>query len=118
MIAIETIALVIAILSLVVSTIYNAYQTRQSSKAYLLNQQIERGNAIIHFNSKFAELTSKINREQQFGDPDWANKFWSLHAMEFYFFHHGIIPESIYALWMMDVARLYSSQNKVQIRDS
>ncbi|MBK7916498.1 MAG: hypothetical protein IPJ94_09590 [Chloroflexi bacterium] len=78
MIAIETIALVIAILSLVVSTIYNAYQTRQSSKAYLLNQQIERGNAIIHFNSKFAELTSKINREQQFGDPDWANKFWSL----------------------------------------
>jgi hypothetical protein len=135
---VELISLGIAMGGLVLSTIalvFNGIQTRRSAKFLRLNivqaektaehlvldQQLARGNAVMHFTSRFfdllkegegKELTEKIKY------PNWAYQYWSLHGTEFFFFQNGILPTFMYTLWMIDLGKLYSGSNGEEVYKS
>ncbi len=117
----ELISVIVAITALVASIItvaFSGIQTRRATQALLLQQQIERGNAVIHFTSRFFDLVKEGGTFRQFDNPDWAYQFWSLHATEFYFFQYGILPTFMYSLWMIDLASLYSGNDGQFIRET
>jgi hypothetical protein len=117
----ELLSSVIAIVAVAMSiaaVVYNGVQVKQAAKAILLQQQIERGNAVMHFTERYFELVKEGDTFKKFNDETWSYQFWSLHATEFYFFHHGILPEFMYSLWIIDLANLYSQNSQVSIRAS
>ena len=86
-----------------------------------LDQQLARGNAVIHFTSRFFDLLrGSMAKEllEMLSDENWAYQFWSLHSTEFFFFQHGILPTFMYSLWMIDLSKVYSSPNGDAIRKS
>ncbi|WP_420630556.1 hypothetical protein [Candidatus Leptofilum sp.] len=116
-----SIELIVAIIAIVISSIsllFAGIQTRSATKANKINQQLEKGNAVIHFTSRFFDLAQSGNPDSQINNPEWAYQFWSLHATEFYFFHHGILPEFIYTLWMIDLSESFSGSMKQQFIES
>jgi hypothetical protein len=76
-------------------------------------KQLGQSEAVIHFTGRFFDL---LIAGRRFDDPAWVYQFWSLHATEFYFFHHGWIPEFMYQLWMVELASTYCEA--AQIRTS
>jgi hypothetical protein len=113
-----TISEVVSLTIAVAAVLFSAIQTISATKAVNLSQQLERGNAVIHFTNQFSALVHDSLPDGAFSDLRWAAQFWSLHATEFYFFHHGILPVFMYTLWMIDLAELYSGQNGTQARES
>lgn len=109
---------IVSISIAVAAVLFSAIQTLKATEAVNLSQQIERGNAVIHFTSQYFNLVKDGRPDTEFADPKWAAQFWSLHATEFYFFHHSILPLFMYTLWMIDLAKLYSGPNGMQARDS
>lgn len=109
----ETISVTAAIVALLISAIalfFNGVKTRESTKALVLDQQLARGNAVMHFTSRFFDLLKEGEPVSKFSDTDWAYQFWSLHSTEFYFFQHGMLPAFMYTLWMIDLAKLYCKE--------
>jgi hypothetical protein len=97
---------------------YSARQTGLAVSALQLNQQVSRAQSVIHFTNRFFDLVEKGEPCNRFNDQNWIYQFWSLHATEFYFFHHGIIPTFMYSLWMIDLAALYDCSNGPAIRET
>ena len=117
----EKITVCISISALLVTCIvvyYNAIQIKKSSEAILMQRQVFRGNTIENFSNRFFELLKQGRLHDKINDPDWAYQFWSLLATEFYFYHHCILPEFMYSLWMIDLAKLYYEENGTSIRKS
>lgn len=117
----EIISVVSAIGALLVSAIavfFNAVQTKKLTESNLMQQQLARGNAVIHFTGRFFDLIAVGEPLKKFSDPDWAYQFWSLQATEFYFFHHGILPTFMYTLWMIELAKMYAGPYGKEIRGS
>jgi hypothetical protein len=117
----EFLSFAVAIVAVVISIIavaYNGVQIKQATKAIMLQQQIERGNAVMHFTDRYFELVKEGDLFKKFNDENWEYQFWSLHATEFYFFHQGILPVFMYSLWMIDLANLYSQNVEPKIRFS
>ena len=117
----DPLSLILAILALVVAiitAIYTGIQARKATEAFLFEQQLAHGNAVMHFTDRFFELLKAGPPVKQINYPDWAYQFWSLHAAEFYFFHHSMLPTFMYSLWMMDLAELYSGTDGQRVRDS
>jgi hypothetical protein len=112
-----SIALVAVIIS-VIAVSYNGIQVKQATKAALLQQQIERGNVTMHFTDRYFDLVKEGDTFKNFNNENWAYQFWSLHATEFYFFHHGVLPVFMYSLWMIDLANLYTGDGEKEIRVS
>jgi hypothetical protein len=129
---------IIAMIGLVVATvalIFNGIQTNRSARLLqlnieeskrsgerlLLDQQLARGNAVIHFTGRFFDLLKESTQKElldMLTDENWAYQFWSLHATEFFFFQHGILPTFMYSLWMIDLAKVYCCPNGEAIRKS
>jgi hypothetical protein len=110
----------LAVLALVVSVFtvwYIARQVEQATEAYRFTQQVEKGTAVIHFTAQFSELLEAGDPLQQFVPPTspekvaWQNRYWSLLGTEFYFFHHGLLPEFMFSLWVANLAELYRSEH-------
>ncbi len=116
--------LVVAVIALV----FNGIQTRRSTKflqlnilqaeraaeSLLLEHQLARGNATMYFTGRFFDLLKEgkgADLQALLNDPNWAYQFWSLQATEFYFFQHSILPLFMYALWMIDLAKVYAGPN-------
>ncbi len=117
----EFLSFVVAIVAVVISIIavfYNGVQIKQATKAILLQQQISRGDAVMHFTDRYFELVKNGEPSKKFNDENWEYQFWSLHSTEFYFFHQGILPVFMYSLWMIDLANLYSQNGDSKIRSS
>ena len=102
----------------IVTAFYTGRQARKASEALLLEQRLAHGNSVMHFSDRFFELLKSGQPVKQIGKPDWAYQFWSLHATEFYFFHHSMLPSFMYSLWMMDLAELYSGTDGQRVRES
>jgi hypothetical protein len=76
------------------------------------NQLVFQSKAVMHFTDRYFDLLKEGNPERKvMEEPGWMNKFWSLHATEFYFFHHGMLPIFMYSLWMVELAKMYSGVN-------
>lgn len=117
----ESVSIIVAVFALLISAsavYYNSLQTKKATEALQLQQNLSRGDAVMHFTSRFFNLLEQGEPLKKIDDPDWAYQFWSLQATEFYFFHHGILPAFMYSLWMIDLAKLYSCANGQAIRDS
>jgi hypothetical protein len=77
----------------------------------------------MHFTDRFFELLKVGNVDETeaslhrkiLNDSAWAYQFWSLHATEFYFFHNGVLPDFMYSLWMVDLAKMYASDDGEKI---
>lgn len=109
---------IVALLLSVIGIVFSGIQTKRATETLVMNQQLERGNAVIHFTSRFFDLVRDGEPDSELTNPQWAYQFWSLHATEFYFFHHGILPTFMYSLWMIDMAKLYSGPNGQHARQS
>ncbi len=117
----ELISIIVATAALLVSVVavlFSGIQTKRATEALLLDQQLSRGNAVIHFTSRFFDLLQNGDPFKKIENPDWSYQFWSLHATEFYFFHHGMLPIFMYSLWIIDLAKLYCGNNGQNIRAS
>jgi hypothetical protein len=117
----EMISAGIGILALLISSaalFFNGVQVRQANKGTFASQQLERGNAVLHFTSRFFDLIQKGEPEKMLADHEWSYQFWSLHATEFYFFHHGILPSFIYTIWMIDLSKFYTGVEGEKVRQS
>jgi hypothetical protein len=117
--AFESVSIIIGAVALILSSgalIFNSIQTRQTNKSLLANQQLERGNAVLHFTTRFFDLVKNGSPEAQLSDPEWSYQFWSLHTSEFYFYHHGILPIFMYTLWMMDLCKFYTGTEGEKVR--
>ena len=117
----ELISIIIAVVAISVSTIavfFSGAQTKRAAEALLQNQQLIIGNAVMHFTSRFFELIKDGLPFAQLENKEWMYQFWSLHATEFYFFHHGTLPTFMYTLWMIDLANCFSGDNGKKICDS
>jgi len=112
----------IALLSLLIALIaaYSTHlQWREASRANIQTRQLASGDVIMHFTDRFFDLLKDGDpAEKVLNDDNWAYMFWSLHATEFYFFHHGLLPKFMYTLWMSDLVNLYRSESGDRIRDS
>jgi len=107
----QIISITVPLIALVVSTIaliFNGMQVRRAARSFMLNEQIARGNAVMHFTDRFFKLAEQGEPHNKLREPEWAYQFWSLQATEFYFFHHGVLPTFMYTLWMIDMASFYS----------
>ena len=117
----EWLSLSIVVLALLISfvgVIFNGVQAKKTAETLVMNQQLERANAVIHFTSRFFDLVKDGEPSAELSQPQWAYQFWSLHATEFYFFHHSILPTFMYSLWMIDMAKLYSGLTGQAARQS
>jgi hypothetical protein len=89
----------------------NIFQAQKTAEHLLLDQQLARGNAVVCFTGRFFDLLKEGKGKElseDIQDPNWAYQFWSLHATEFFFFQHGMLPTFMYILWMIDLGELYS----------
>ena len=95
-------------------------QSKQASATLALQQEIERADAVMHFTNRYVDLLGRGNPADMISDAgyDFEFEFWSLHATEFYFFHHGVLPEFMYSLWMIDLGELYAADQEKAIRHS
>ncbi len=105
---------VFAIVALIVAAITAWATYRQAKKtedALTLQQRFSRANTVLHFTQSFFHLIEQNGRvtSEKLQDLDWSYKYWGLHSTEFYFYHIGVIPKLMYALWIVDVADLYAS---------
>jgi hypothetical protein len=117
----ELLSITIAIVALILSAatvVYTHIQTKRAKEAVVFQQQIARGDAVMHFTDRFFDLLRTGEPLRQISDPDWAYQFWSLQASEFYFFHHGLLPPFMYSLWMIDLAELYSGIDGQKVRET
>jgi hypothetical protein len=104
---------VAALIALVVSAmalVFNSIQTRNAIKALSMTQTLARGNAVFHFTNRYFDLVRDGDPAQMLDDAKWSYQYWSLHATEFYFFHHGMLPSFMYSLWMFELAGVYRSK--------
>ncbi len=115
---ISVVAAVIAVVFSAVALFFNGIQTKRATQAQTLNQQLMRGDAVMHFTSRFFDLMKNGEPVKRFQDADWAYQFWSLHATEFYFFQHSVLPVFMYSLWMIDLAKLYCGAEGEKARSS
>lgn len=115
-------AFIFSLASLVLSGVAIMIAWRQARQANQLTQQVARGETISHFTDRFFDLLKDVKhpslQQQLLNESGWAHQFWSLHATEFYFFHHGILPRFMYALWMVYLAELYSGPDGARIWDA
>lgn len=100
------------------------------TKAIEMYPHLRRGGFIVHFSTRFFSLLDDISMNSGansiidfFGDDTlpqrkWTHSYWSLVATEFYFYHHKLLPTQLFSLWMVDLARLYSSSNGEVIRET
>lgn len=117
----ELISLSAAIAALLISAIglvFNGIQTIKAVESNSISQQLERGHAVTHFTTRFFDLIKDGGPEERLGDVHWATQYWSLQATEFYFFHHCMLPTFMYALWMIELAKLYSGPDGGGVHDS
>lgn len=118
--------IIIAFLGIVVGAVVGGFtwqaaraQAKSASVANELSSLEAKSEAVMHFTDRFFDLLKA-------GDPkvkilkndDWTHQFWSLHATEFYFFHHGMLPIFMYTLWMIELANLYASNEEGKIWES
>lgn len=117
----DVVATALAVIGLVVAIIaalFAGIQAKRAAEALVVQQQISRGDAILHFTNRFFEIMNQGDQSYRFGDHEWARRFWSLLATEFYFFQHGMIPTFMYSLWMIRLASLYSGADSQEVRAS
>lgn len=78
------------------------------------HNQVVKAETLMHFTKTFHEVVETDSRPftEKINDPVWLSSYWGLQGSEFYFFHHGTIPKQMYAIWMTDVADLYSKYPK------
>jgi hypothetical protein len=120
----EVISVVVSIAALVVATIavfFNGVQTRKATRALLLEQQLARGNAAMHFAGSFLDLFKDSGAKgvsEIVQDSNTAYRFWSLQDTEFFFFQHRMLPTFMYALWMVDLARVYAGTSGEEVYKS
>ena len=110
-------ALVVARATLIQSRAAVA-QSKRASAALALQQEVARADAVMHFTNRYFDLLNRGNPADMISDAGYDFEFWSLHATEFYFFHHGVLPEFMYSLWMIDLADLYAADHDKAIRQS
>src|SRR5919199_4092511 len=117
----EFLSLFFATAALVVSLIgvvFNGLQIRRATQTLRLDEQVERVQAVMEFTRRYAEIVKGDDPAKLIGDEQRENELWILHSTEFYFFHHGVIPAFMYALWMIDLAELYTGPNGATARES
>lgn len=101
------ISTIIAFWALIVSRKSANETKRQADKAEEANQyarMLGQSEAVIHFTSRFFDL---MKGKPDFRDEEWVYQLWSLHATEFYFFHHDLLPDFMYRLWMIELGSMY-----------
>ena len=112
----ELISVIIASFAMLMAcatAIFSALQTRKASQALLLQQQLMRGGVIESFTGRFYDLLREGELHNKIKEEEWAYQFWSLLSTEFYFFHHGILPQFMFTLWMVDLSILYKDSNEI-----
>lgn len=94
---------------------YSREQVKKANQSVKQSQHLAKFDTVMHFTDRFFDLL----RDGKYADVDmplhlkvtadkrWANQFWSLHATEFYFYHHRLLPEFMYSLWMVELAKMY-----------
>ena len=91
---------------------------RHALQASRMARTVARGNAVMNFTNRYFDLVKDGDPKDMLGDPKWDYQYWSLHATEFYFFDHGMLPTFMYSLWMIELAALYIGPGGQLIRDS
>jgi hypothetical protein len=107
----ELISLIVAMGALLASALavlFSALQTRRATEAVTIEAQLSRSEAILHFSNCFLDLAREGRTRDLVADPAWAERFWALHTLEFYFFQHDILPLFIFSLWVTYLAQLYA----------
>ena len=111
----------IALFISAVAAFYTYRQAQKADQALAQGNQLAQSNAVMHFTDRFFDLLKDSGNnvgQKIINNEAWAYQFWSLHATEFYFFHHNWIPTFMYSLWMVGLAELYSEENGEKIRQS
>ncbi len=117
----ELLSVVLSLAALLVagySAVYTRLQARKAGETLAFQQQLARGDAVMHFTDQYFDLLKSGEPIDLISNRDWAYQFWRLHSTEFYFFHHGILPAFMYSLWMIDLVDLYGGGKGQQARDS
>ena len=83
---------------------------RQVEAANVANYRADRS-AQIQLIIHCAESYHKIRGDGlDFSNSAQAEQYWGLHYLEFFYFNQCDIPKSIYGLWMVELAALFSNQ--------
>jgi hypothetical protein len=109
----------IALIISAVAAFYTYRQAQKADQALAQGYQLAQSNAVMHFADRFFDLMKESKgdiAQTIIDDQKWANQFWSLHATEFYFFHHNWLPTFMYSLWMVDLAGMYAGPNGEAVR--
>jgi hypothetical protein len=84
---------------------------RQVYAATVANSRAERS-AQIELIIHFAESYHRVRGVRlDFSNPAQIEQFWGLLYLEFFYFDQCDVPESIYGLWMVELAALYSDES-------
>lgn len=99
-------ALFISILALTTSGFVVMYTRRQVKH----EENFALAETLMHFTKSYFEAVESTDKpfEECLSDEAWIERYWGLHGTEFYFFHHGTIPKTMYKIWMTDVIDIYS----------
>jgi len=104
-------AWVAVLVSLVTAAVSVRHSGRIAARALADSYQGRQLDAIIHFTSRYLDLTKD---GEKFDDEGWLGQYWGLLATEFYFFENGWIPAFMFQLWMVElVSRGYDSSPDV-----
>jgi hypothetical protein len=62
---------------------------------------------VVHFAESYHAI---LEAGLEFSNKAQIEKFWGLHYLEFFYFARRDVPEQIYDLWMVELARLYHDE--------
>jgi hypothetical protein len=109
-------ALVVAAIALLftrwqaIGTMRQAVSVRD---AYNLSRATAYADIIMKFVGQFLDLTERGDPKTAFkSSPEndrWIYNFWALYTIEFWYFHHRLLPADMYTYWMGVLAEFYAS---------
>lgn len=106
---IEIIVAFLAFLVSIPTAFATLLQARKTEESLEQQQGLFQANTLLHFTQAYFQIMDDHGYPdaELLADKIRRDKYWAVHSSEFYFFHHGVIPQLMYALWMVDMADFY-----------
>jgi hypothetical protein len=92
-------------------------QVNSARDANSVSRATSYANTIISFVSHFLDLVGQEDPKVRFTgekkDERWAYQYWALYTIEFWYYHHRLLPVDMFTYWMGYLAEIYASDPAV-----
>jgi hypothetical protein len=82
-------------------------QVALSDEAIQQAEHTARIQLVIHFADQYHAI---LGNGLDLADAPQLRRFWGLHYLQFYYFQREDIPQSLYQLWMAELAEMYCKE--------